>query len=781
MTAFVPALLVKVSLIFAGGLLLTALMRQAASAVRHLVLLAALVCGLTLPIVMSISPRWDVGVLPQSSTAKNHPQTNSILNASMPTTPQPSAGKQLAQPGLPPAANTNAASGETVPASLLGDLAPIAPALVYVVGLIAVLGWLTIGRLRLRRIVREAWPLTSPEWRRVLDSVRIEAGVTREVGLFTSSFVSTPLTWGTRSPVILLPDDAIDWSEDHRRVVLRHEIAHVARGDSLTQLVAGFVCATYWFNPLSWLTERRLRAECERACDDRVVSLGTPAADYAAHLLEVARSARSFGAPGFLSVAMARPTQLEGRLLAVLNESRRRVAASRRERFAAVGISVLVMLPLAAFRPVERTAATETAPISTIASPTYPQVENAPQPEEQPVRSEGKATRSLVFDPRTSFDSTFTLSAPVRSGGTLYIDLRTGGEITITGWDKPEVHVDGRLAGRNWRDTRVTLEPNNGGATLASDFTVSSGNTSTSHDFDIRVPREFNVRIKSSGGKINISNVSGEFTGQTGGGQINLQSVNGSVDLSTGGGQVHVMDSNLDGEVSTGGGQVHIVRVNGNLKGASGSGPVIRTDSNGDVDESGSGSGYGRGVSASASASKSGTAYATTGNGPIMMSSAGGSISLPEAPNGAHITTGGGNITIGSAGGAVYAQTGGGDVQIGPTRGSVTAITGAGDVSIDFRGGGSVDVGAGVGRVTITAPSDLNANLELVSGYTKNFRGGKTRIISDWPVNVTETSEWDDSQGTPRRYVIVRQQIGSGGPLIKVKTTNGDIVLRKSP
>ena len=87
--------------------------------------------------------------------------------------------------------------------------------------------------------------------------------------------------------------------------MLRHELAHIARGDALSQLVAGFVCALYWFHPLVWIAERRLRAECERACDDRVVSLGTPAPEYAAHLLEVARSARSFGRP-VLSVAMAR-------------------------------------------------------------------------------------------------------------------------------------------------------------------------------------------------------------------------------------------------------------------------------------------------------------------------------------------------------------------------------------------------------------------------------------------------------------------------------------------
>ena len=775
MTTFVPAVLAKVSLIFAAGLIIAGLMRGMSPAVRHLVLLASLVCGLTLPAVMAISPRWNVGVLP--STAPGF-----VTSASPGGTDKlpVSAGDRVERPNaasIPEAPPTLAAgSSSSTNTASLNPATPIA--LIWVIGVFAILTWLGIGRWRLRRIAREAWPLDKPDWQRTLEAACVEAGVTRKVLLLSSPVVSTPLTWGTRRPVILLPEDALDWTEEHRRVVLRHEIAHVARGDSLVQLGAGFVCAIYWFHPLIWVTERRLRAECERACDDRVVSLGTSATDYAAHLLEVARAAQSFGASGFLSVAMARPSQLEGRLLSVLNESRNRVAAaSRGARWTAAIASVLVMLPLAAFTAVPRSSPSELAPAAKIAGEAKsagqkPGRGNLNKLDEQPAQIAG-------YDPRNESDTAFTLAAAVQAGGTLEIDLRTGGGITIESWDKPQVLVNARLAGRSWRETRVTLEPSSTGAMLVSDFAASSRNQSTSHDFDIRLPRRFNVRIESAGGRINIANMSGEFTGQTGGGQINLQSVNGRVDLRTGGGQIHVLDSNLDGDVSTGGGQVHIVRVNGHLNGWSGSGPVIRTDSNGDVDGYGVGVGYGKGNSASVSAG-SGTAYATAGNGPIIMSAPGGAISLASAPNGAHVTTGGGRITIGSAGGSVYAETGGGDVQIGPTAGSVDASTGAGDVDIDFRGRGSVDVTSGKGRVTITAPSELNANLELITAYTNNFRG-KTRIISDWPVSVSETREWDDRHGTPRRYVIVRQQIGDGGPLIRVNTVNGDIVLRKRP
>jgi len=161
------------------------------------------------------------------------------------------------------------------------------------------------------------------------------------------------------------------------------------------------------------------------------------------------------------------------------------------------------------------------------------------------------------------------------------------------------------------------------------------------------------------------------------------------------------------------------------------------------------------------------------------MNAAGGAISLVSAPDGARVTTGGGSIRIGPSGGEVYASTGGGPIDVGPATGSVEAHTGAGDVTIELSGAGahSVDVTSGKGKVLLVLPRDLNATLELETAYTNNL-GHKTRIVSDFPVQTTETSTWDDSEGTPRRYVRARQTIGRGGGVIRVRTVNGDIVLQ---
>jgi beta-lactamase regulating signal transducer with metallopeptidase domain len=840
-TPFVAALLVKVTLVLTVGLVVSAISRRLSPSVRHLILYAALVSSALLPVAMWMSPSWNVPVLPRAFSTSLSSANDRGLAAAFPRSTSFSSSYGFVDGGATaasavitatpidaPSAQSSARGGDIVtPLSAatragLGVL-PLLP-LLWAIGFAAVIAWLIIGHVGLRRIAARSWPLDGDNWNRILEEERTYAGVTKPVILRSSSAISTPLTWGVRDPVVLMPEDALEWPEAHARIVLRHELAHVARGDALTQLAAGVVCAAYWFHPLAWMTERRLRAECERACDDNVVSLGTPAAEYAAHLLEVARSARAFGAAGFLSVAMARPSQLEGRLLAVLSESRRRVRLPRRARPAAAVLSAIVLLPLAAFRAVPSMDAVKAEGASRQSSKSGEQFTRSKSTESNApasVGNEAPAISGVTLADKTKqlqADTTFQLSVPARSGGTLTLDLKTGGKIIMTGWDRQEVSVRALLRGRDWRATKVTLEPSSGGALLASEFTASGSNQSSSHVFEIKVPRSYNAALSSAGGSVSIVGVDGSFRGQTGGGEINIEKVNGNVDIQTGGGDVHVSDSHVDGNVSTGGGVVRIEGVTGNIVGMSGSGPVIQSKSSrtsvrhengttlvaiatgdGDV-HVGMGSGKGSGKSTGTISSGSSTYTSTDGGisttthwsegdgsktglarSGISMSMAGGPISLAAAPDGARVTTGGGRIRIGQSGGEVYAMTGGGDIDIGPVTGSVEAHTGGGDVKIELKGAGahSVNVTSGRGEVVLVVPRDLDATLELETAYTNNL-GHATRILSDFPLKTTETTDWDSREGTPRRYVRARQILGKGGAIIRVRTVNGNVVVNRA-
>jgi beta-lactamase regulating signal transducer with metallopeptidase domain/DUF4097 and DUF4098 domain-containing protein YvlB len=792
MTAFVPSLLAKLTILLSLGLVVAVCLRASSPALRHLLLLATLVGAIAFPALILVSPQWRVGLLPSTSTARSAASVAGSLGAVTPDgTATPTLGPASYTPVDASEATSDVVEKSAEPIATtsraFGGLADfISLPVIWVAGFLAVMAWLVIGRGRLRHITRLAWPLDDADWTTLLNDEMNVAGVGRAVQLRSSPAVSTPVTWGWRAPVVLLPEDALDWPQVHRRIVLRHELAHVARADALSQLVAGFACALYWFHPLVWIAERRLRAECERACDDTVVSRGTPAAEYAAHLLEVARSARAFGAAGFLSVAMARPSQLEGRLLSVLNESRRRIALSRAARVVAVVVAILLLVPLAAFRPVAREASNAKmslqpgadrsiagSPVAAAASRSEPEIV--------------AATSEPGITPLHDADTTFRLSVPAKSGGTLMLDLRTGGEVVVTGWDRPEIGVQASLGGRDWKRTRVSLRPTATGAELESVYTGANKSQSSHHVFEISVPRNYNVDLRSAGGSLSLTGLNGRFTGRTGGGDINISTSSGEADIKTGGGEVHVRDSRLDGSVSTGGGTVRIEGVTGDFKGYSGGGPVIVSKGGGTTVTRAGGvniiamnSGSSAGATAASAVSGRGAASGAGANGAISVSTAGGALSIPSAPEGARITTGGGPITVGPSSGRLYVSTGGGRIDVGPASGSVTASTGAGDVTIELQGAAAhtVNVFSGTGKVTLLVPANLDAELDLETAFTSSL-GHKTRIVSDFPLQTTESPDWDTSQGTPRKFVRARQSVGRGGGVIRVRTVNGDVVVRR--
>jgi beta-lactamase regulating signal transducer with metallopeptidase domain len=730
-------MIVKVTVILALGFALSALARSAA--VRHFVWALTLTAALALPAIERVVPELGVAVwspLPGPPSVSIR-RLDVERAAAVPTPPAWSTAS-----GGFEAAGAAARTGLDARTLLLG---------LWSLGALLVAGSLAAGHLAIRRLVRRGKEITDPDWRGALARAAAALGLTKPVRLVEAG-VGSPMVWGFGRPVILLPPGAKDWPADRRRAVLEHELAHVARHDIAFQSVAGLVCAAYWFHPLAWWASRRLRSESERACDDRVLSGGMPGAEYAAHLLEVARGSRRLRLAGLAAIGMARPTQLEGRLLAALDGSRPRFgfpAAARAWGWAALA---LLVPPLAALRPVPRAAPLPAA--------------------ETPAVTVTNARTAMPTPAPQAPDSTIERAVEVPPGGTLILDFESGGSVDIQGWDEPRVLVRARLGGLSWRDTRVDIERVSQGVRVHARQAVKRESSSTNHHFEIRVPRRFDLRIISGGGSLTLADVEGTFRGQTGGGELTISHVSGWADLSTGGGDIEVSDSDLRGSVRTGGGRVILSRVPRELEGSSGSGPVMYRDVGGDrTGRLTVAGGRGRGEARAGEP------------GVLHLEKAGGDITLDEAEGGADVRTGGGRIRIGPASGMVRASTGGGDIEIGPVAGSVEAGTGAGDVSVVIVPAAgadqSVEISAGVGSVVLELPVGFSGRFDLETAYTENA-DRKTRIESDWDLEHDETSRWDDREGTPRKYVRARGSVGSGGGLVRVRTVNGDITVRRA-
>lgn len=315
-----------------AGLAIVSL-RRASAAARHLVWRLALLGLLLLPLLSLVPSSWQVPVWTHaapSAPAPAPPAPVQILAPPSNASPSPlPAFHPKGQMVPPPAAPSHPEISWPLWACRLWLLGVLLALLPYAVGL--------VGIRRLSRSSRRAadGPLAA-----LTASLAADMGCRRPVHLLLGE-TTTPMTWGWRQTVILLPPDAEEWPDDRRRAVLLHELAHIARGDWPAQMTAHLACACYWFHPGVWLAARQARTESERACDDRVLLAGIPPADYARHLLDVARSLRDTPLPAVLP--MAQTSRVEGRLRAVLRKTLRRGSVSRRGALIAGGMLIVMV------------------------------------------------------------------------------------------------------------------------------------------------------------------------------------------------------------------------------------------------------------------------------------------------------------------------------------------------------------------------------------------------------------------------------------------------------
>ena len=91
----------------------------------------------------------------------------------------------------------------------------------------------------------------------------------RKPALFRSAAIRTPLMFGVFSPKIVIPEREYD--EELLLNILRHELMHYRRFDTLYKWVAVAILSAHWFNPLSWFIRKELNRACELSCDEMLL------------------------------------------------------------------------------------------------------------------------------------------------------------------------------------------------------------------------------------------------------------------------------------------------------------------------------------------------------------------------------------------------------------------------------------------------------------------------------------------------------------------------------
>ena len=421
---------------------------------------------------------------------------------------------------------------------------------IWAVGAFVIVARWFLAVLGAWRLVQRAEPVYDLDWLELKERVAFGMDLRRPVRLLRSDRLTVPVAGGVFDPVVVLPPEADEWDEDRREVVLTHEMAHIVRRDCLTQSLAQGSLALHWFNPLAWITYRRFMVDREHACDDYVLNHGARASDYAQHLVQIARRFRKESLALAATAPMARRSNLEGRVLSILDPAQNRGTTTRTD-LATVGVVALALaVPLAAFQPVQGEADSVTwKPAAAMVAPVTP------------LKASGFAFQSS--------DDTFTWEGRVSSGG--FVEVHgVNGSIRAESGSGDRVRVEAEKKSERGMEDEVEIivkEFANGVVICAiypgqrNECEPGQGTEGNVRDNDVQVT--FDIRLPESvrfvGRTVNGSVKTGDL-----GADVEAYTVNGSIETASRRG--HVTAKTVNGSIrAEAAGLVRAHTVNGSI------------------------------------------------------------------------------------------------------------------------------------------------------------------------------------------------------------------------
>jgi len=207
--------MIKATLILLVAMCITTLMRRRSAAERHMVWAAALISAALLPAFSGFMPAWQ------------SPWAGSIATA---------------LPAFPAVHADHPGGSDGIVVRALGiDASPTflwrASLTIWILGSVFAAVVLARELIKLLRLVINARPIRGPRWDEIIGDVSQRLELKNRIRVLQGPGGTMPMTFGFVNPRIVLPACAEEWSEERRRVVLAHEMAHASRRDFLFQIV----------------------------------------------------------------------------------------------------------------------------------------------------------------------------------------------------------------------------------------------------------------------------------------------------------------------------------------------------------------------------------------------------------------------------------------------------------------------------------------------------------------------------------------------------------------
>jgi ankyrin repeat protein/beta-lactamase regulating signal transducer with metallopeptidase domain len=341
-------------------------LRNRSAHVRYLLWLLVLAKCLTPPVVPV-----PLAVLPAKAPV--------TMTLSLPAAPSMEIEASRATPDRPQPAPSSAAplpqrfdSREWLAIGWLAGLAVFSCAAVIKVGRTTL--WLR----RERRLL-------PPEARSAFEETFRSLRVKRPPRVWLVDHVGQPFVWGALRGAIYLPATfAQIGGDEHHRDILAHEIGHVLRFDAAVNVLQIIAQALFWFHPLIWWANQKIRREREKCCDERAIAhLGAKPRDYSTTILNTLIQAQESPRPVPSLAVVGSVKNIEERIRAMLKPGKR--FCKRPSPIAAATVLLVAFLTVPTALVLTARAQTET--LKPPAKATYPLHEAAAAGDIEKVKS----------------------------------------------------------------------------------------------------------------------------------------------------------------------------------------------------------------------------------------------------------------------------------------------------------------------------------------------------------------------------------------------------------
>ncbi len=229
--------------------------------------------GIAKPLPMANIPKPPVQPSEQQTEISQEPEAKPLSTPASTATTTEKAIPPVKSSAPLPATSASTQTTAKQPMSLWGlGLA------VYLIGLILLIGWIIMGRLRLAQWTARSTAACHPVLNRAFSDARLRLDMKKCIPVLLSPDADAPVTLGIIRPRVLIPESLADeLSQDEADAIALHELSHLRRRDPLSLLFTCLMRAVFYFHPLVWIVSHHISDLAEHAADEMVLEhQGTP-------------------------------------------------------------------------------------------------------------------------------------------------------------------------------------------------------------------------------------------------------------------------------------------------------------------------------------------------------------------------------------------------------------------------------------------------------------------------------------------------------------------------